>query len=385
MIKSTYITSIDQINQLTPQARSALAPVCDAYAFRTNDYYLSLIDWDDPRDPIRRIVIPTPGELEQEGSLDPSGEHSYQKVPGLEHKYEHIALLLVNEVCGGFCRFCFRKRLFMPDNDEVARDVSPGLDYIRSHPEINNVLITGGDPLLLSTSRLRAIVSELRTIDHVRIIRIGSKMPAFNPYRILNDPALVDLFREYSLPDRQMYLMTHFNHPRELTDPAVEAIGMLRQAGAVIMNQTPLIHGVNDDPAVLADLFNRLTFNGILPYYVFQCRPTRGNHHLAVPVESAFEIHEQAKMNVSGLGKLSRFVMSHTLGKIQVLGMTGERIYLKFHRSADFGQKAKILVYRRNPEAYWFSDYTEPIDEYRHENPFTGFDITDEDETMLAF
>ena len=146
-----YITSIDQIPELdalSDKQRENLRVVEERYAFRTNGYYQSLIDWDDPKDPIRRIVIPSTDELESWGALDASGESLYTKAPGLEHKYADTAVLLVSDVCGALCRFCFRKRLFMEDNQEVTRDVSGGLGYIRKHPEINNVLVTGGDPLL---------------------------------------------------------------------------------------------------------------------------------------------------------------------------------------------------------------------------------------------
>ncbi|MGB4279467.1 MAG: 4Fe-4S cluster-binding domain-containing protein, partial [Methanoculleus sp.] len=177
----------------------------DVFAFRSNDYYLSLIDWDDPADPIRRLVIPTIEELEPWGRLDPSSEQSYTRVPGLQHKYRQTALLLVSDLCGGFCRYCFRKRLFIEDAREVNRDVSAGIAYIREHPEITNVLLSGGDPLILETDKLREIVRQVREIDHVRIIRIGTKMPAYNPYRIIHDPALLEMIRDYSLDEKRIY------------------------------------------------------------------------------------------------------------------------------------------------------------------------------------
>ena len=147
MKKPEYITSIKRLTELTPEEHVELAPVAAKFVFRSNSYYQQLIDWDDPDDPIRRIIIPLGGELENWGRLDASDEVSYTVVPGLEHKYSDTALLLANDACGGYCRFCFRKRLFMEDNDEVVRDISQGLEYIRQHPEISNVLLTGGDPL----------------------------------------------------------------------------------------------------------------------------------------------------------------------------------------------------------------------------------------------
>ena len=370
MHRPIYITKIEKIEQLSPEEREELKQVTEKFMFRTNTYYQKLINWDDPNDPIRRIVIPSMEELTAWGKLDASNEHLYTKAPGLEHKYEYTALLLVNDVCGAYCRFCFRKRLFMEGNDEVVRDVSAGLEYIRNHPEINNVLLTGGDPLLMSTRKLENIISELRKIEHVRIIRIGSKMPAFNPYRILNDLDLLEMFEKYSLDDRKIYLIAHFNHPRELTPEAIRAMNLVQKAGVITVNQTPLLRGINDDPEVLAKLFNELSFIGVPPYYVFQNRPVAGNKMFAVPIEEGLEIFEQARMKCSGLAKRARYVMSHTTGKIEILGMTDEHIFFRYHRSADPEMKARIMVFRRNPEAYWFDDYQELVDEFDFENPF---------------
>ncbi len=363
MTKTRYLTRLSQVSQLAdiPTAElHKLQAVEQRYAFRSNDYYHSLIDWNDPQDPIRRIVIPHQDELQRWGQLDASGEHNYAKTRGLEHKYADTALLLTSDVCGGLCRFCFRKRLFMADNDEVSRDVSAGLEYISNHPEINNVLLTGGDPLLLSTRKLESIIAELRAIDHVRIIRIGSKMPAFNPFRILNDPSLLEMFGKYSLPEHRIYLMAQFNHPRELTDQAIKALTRMQQAGVAIMNQTPLIRGVNDDPEALAELLNRLSFMGIAPYYVFQCRPTEGNSAYTVPIEEGYQIFSQAISQCSGLARRCRYCMSHVTGKIEVAGLTDEQIFFRYHRPADPEQDpGEIIAYQRNPEGYWFDDYLE--------------------------
>jgi KamA family protein len=370
MPRIQYLTHLDRIAQLGAAERERLELVSERFVFRTNDYYQSLIDWSDPDDPIRKIVMPDAAELDEWGRLDASDEAGYTKVPGLEHKYEFTALLLVNDVCGGYCRFCFRKRLFMEDNDEVVRDVGRGLEYLREHVEINNVLLTGGDPLLMSTAKLEKVIAALRAIDHVQIIRIGSKMPAFNPFRILDDPSLTDMLSRYSTADKRIYVMAHFNHPRELTEPATQSLDRLLRAGVVTVNQTPLLRGVNDNPAVLGDLFNRLSYVGVPPYYVFQCRPTLGNRQFAIPLEEAFEIFEQARMRCSGLAKRARFVMSHATGKIEILGMNENSIYMRYHRAADFDRKARFMVLRRNPRAYWFDDYEEIEADYAITNPF---------------
>jgi KamA family protein len=370
MYKPKYITDLEKITELSKEERAKLKTVIDKFMFRTNDYYQKLINWDDPDDPIRRIVIPNEQELDTWGRLDASDEDNFTVVKGVEHKYEFTALLLLNDVCGAYCRFCFRKRIFINDNDEVVRDVSEGIKYIREHPEINNVLLTGGDPLIMSTGKLENVIRPLREIDHVHIIRIGTKIPVFNPYRILNDPSLLELFQKYSTNEKKIYIMAHFNHPRELTKEAIEGMNQLRKSGAVTVNQTPLIRGVNDDPIVLAELFNKLSFVGIPPYYLFICRPTLGNKTYAVPIEEGFEIFEKARMRCSGLAKRARLVMSHSTGKIEIVGKTKERVYFRYHRAANPQEKARFMIFKKNPGAYWFDDYEEIVREYSIENPY---------------
>ncbi len=362
--KPKYLTKLGQIPQLSQDDIKALAPVSEQFIFRTNEYYQSLVDWDDPNDPIRKIVVPDVSELNEWGQLDASDEESYTVGHGIEHKYDSTALLLVNEVCAAYCRFCFRKRLFMDDNDEVTKDITEGLAYIREHPEINNVLLTGGDPLIMSTSKLEPIIQQVREIDHVRIIRIGTKIPAFNPMRIYNDDSLRAMFEKYSLPEKRIYVMAHFNHPRELTQEAVRGLDFLMKSGAVVINQTPMIAGVNDDPQVLSELMNRLSYIGVPPYYVFHCRPTLGNRPYTLPIEKAYEIFELARMRGSGLAKRARFVMSHSTGKIEIIGLSARNIYFKYQRAAENRNSSRFMVYKRNPEAFWFDDYKELVDDY---------------------
>ena len=359
MKKPKYLTRIDQINELSDSEKDRLRPVQEKFVFRTNDYYQSLINWDDPNDPIRQLIVPREDELDEWGRLDASFEELYTKVPGLEHKYRDTALLLVNDVCGAYCRFCFRKRLFMNDNDEVVKDVSNGLQYIREHPEISNVLLTGGDPLIMSTSKLEPVIAGLRDIPHVKIIRIGTKMPAFNPYRILNDPSLWRMLETYSTTEARIYIMAHFNHPVELTAVAREGLDALHKHGAVIINQTPMIRGVNDSVETLLELFNELSYMGVPPYYVFQCRPTEGNKAYSVPIEQAYQIFVEAQNQCSGLAKRARFSMSHVTGKIAVVGLTESQVIFQYHRAADPKDTGRVMVFRRNSAAHWFDDYEE--------------------------
>jgi len=355
-----YFHSIDELDNLVglrQKEREEMELVTQTFPFRANEYYLSLIDWKVHHDPLRRIVIPDLRELKGGGSTDPSCEKDYTRLPGLQHKYTQTGLLLISDVCGGICRFCFRKRLFIGCERETIHDVSAGLDYIRSHPEITNVLLTGGDPLTLETRRLEAILRELREINHVNIIRIGSKMPAYNPYRIIDDPALIAALARYSTPEKRIYLMAHYNHPKEMTTVSLQAAEVLRKAGVIVVNQTPVLNEVNSDPAVFTELFRKLSFAGISPYYVFQCRPSLGNQFFQTPVERSFEIIQQAFRASSGLAKRARFVMSHATGKIEVVGKTANHVYMRYHQAADKANIGKMLVFRSNPLARWFDDY----------------------------
>ncbi len=355
-----YITAIDRIPNIPAAEREKLKAVAQRYAFRANDYYLGLIDWSDPDDPIRQLIIPREEELSDWGDLDASKESLVTVARGVQHKYPHTVLLLCNEVCGAYCRYCFRKRLFMNDNDEVSLDVSEGLRYIADNPAISNVLLTGGDPLLLGTSRLIQILEALREIPHVRIIRIGSKMPAFDPFRFLRDQELQAAFRKYSEPMRRIYLIAHFDHPRELTEVAVEGIDCFIKNGVICANQCPMIKGINDDPEVLAELFQKLSWIGCPPYYVFQGRLTAGNQPYEVPLVRGFQIFDEARRRGSGLARRARFVMSHETGKVEVLGVTDRYIFLRYHRAKDPANRSKFMVYHRNDEAYWL-DELEPV------------------------
>ncbi len=358
-----YITDLDQIECLSDKEKQALSTVAQKYAFRTNDYYLSLIDWDDPEDPIRKVIIPDRRELESGGSFDPSNEQAYTIMPGLEHKYTSTALLIVSDTCDGICRYCFRKRVFQGSNNERLKNISHALDYIKAHTEISNVLLTGGDPLCLTTDRLTEIVAALREIEHVSIIRIGTKIPVFNPFRIINDNSLLEMIAKYSLPQKKIYIMTHFSHPRELTEDAANAIYLMQKAGAIITNQCPLIRGVNDDPDVLAELLRNVSYAGVVPYYIFQCRPAIGNHAYTVPIEEAYDIVHQAKQHLSGLAKRFKFVMSHSSGKMEIIGKTDELIYFKYHRAHDSENSNRLLAFKRNPAATWFDDYDQPVED----------------------
>jgi KamA family protein len=367
MPRIEWITDVEKL-PLSEEEKKKIKKVTEFFPMRLTSHYMKLIDWNNPNDPLRKIAVPFEEELQEWGYLDPSNEKKYTVAPGLQHKYKDTALFLIAPTCLGFCRFCFRKRLFIKEKDVSGKDILLDLEqafkYIEEHPEINNVLLTGGDPLVLPTEKLEEVIARLRKIPHVKIIRIGTKSLAYYPQRVLEDPDFLKMIEKYSLPDRRIYIMNDFNHPREISPETIEAVDKLIKAGAILTNQTPLLRGVNDNPATLRELFEKLSFIGIPPYYVFINRPVKGNKAFAIPVEEALTIFEQAKIGISGLAERAKLVMSHATGKIEVVGMDDEHIYFKYHRAADEENVGKFLVFKRNPNAYWFDDYTEKVAEY---------------------
>lgn len=355
MPQPKYLMNIDRIERIPESEREQLKRITEKFVFRVNDYYLDLIDWNDPRDPIRKLVIPNTEELGEYGRWDASDEDTNYVVPGCQHKYGTTALLIVSEVCGAYCRYCFRKRLFRNDVKEAVSDIEPGLQYIAQRKEINNVLLTGGDSLILGTPRIRMILERLREIDHVKIIRMGSKIPVFNPMRIYEDEELLEAIRTYSSPEKRIYVMAHINHPRESTKEAVKGFEALHNAGAIVVNQTPVLRGINDDPAVLGELLDKLSWAGVTPYYFFVNRPVAGNKAFVLPLREVYEIVEKAKALTSGLGKRVRLSMSHTSGKIEILAIDGGKAYLKYHQSRD-NRYGMFMTLDCPDDAAWFDD-----------------------------
>lgn len=351
-----YITDIRKIESIPEDKREVLSKITDKFVFRINEYYLSLIDWDDPNDPIYRLIIPREEELDEYGRWDASDEHLNYVVPGCQHKYTTTALLLVSEVCGAYCRFCFRKRLFRNDVKEASLNVQSGIEYIAKNPQINNVLLTGGDSLILGTRKIKQILEMLREIPHVKIIRFGSKLPAFNPMRIYEDEELLEVLATHSHPDKRIYVMAHFNHPRELTPEAYKGIKALQQANVIMVNQTPILRGINDNPDVLAELLNKLSWAGVTPYYIFQNRPVAGNASFVLSFKEAYDIIEAAKAKVSGLAKRLKYVMSHTSGKIEILAVENGKIYLKYHQARDPNYYGHFMTLDCPDDAAWFDD-----------------------------
>jgi KamA family protein len=349
---------------ISPEETERLGSLVARHPMSVTPYYLSLIDWSDPADPIRKMAIPSECERSPIGYYDTSGERENTKLPGLQHKYARTALVLVTNRCAVYCRHCFRKRLVGLPSDEILRRFEDAADYVAEHREINNVLLSGGDPLVLSTRTLSFMLKSLHGIRHLDYIRIGTRTPVVLPDRILADAELRAMLRTYSRPDRRVYVVTQFNHPREITDRSTAAVDSLIHAGVIVSNQAVLLRGVNDDPRLLAGLQSRLAGIGVMPYYVFQCRPVkRAQAGFQVPLARAYDIVEKAKSTLNGHAKRFRFVMSHRTGKIEVVGMADGEIFLRYHQAKNPDDAGRFFRRRIMPGAGWLDDLGPARDE----------------------
>lgn len=343
--------------------------VTRTFIFRVSPYYASLIDWGDEDDPLRRIVLPSVDELSGATDFDPSNELASTKVHGLQHKYPPTALLLLNDFCAAYCRFCFRKRFTLAkgtenhlvpfkraglNETETTFNVGDGVAYIAAHNEIDNVLLTGGDPLMLPPQRLGNVLAQLRALQHIRVIRIGSKVPAFDPERLTDE--LLRTLERYNSPGRPIQIVLHFNHPRELTAIATDRLRVLRNMGIPLYNQTPLLKGVNDDPFVLGSLLDGLVAEAVRPYYIFHCRPTAGNDHFLLSVQKGLSIIEQARRARNGMAKSFRYVASHDVGKIEIVGRLAEDLILRLHEAREPGLEGLVFSWPYNREIAWFDE-----------------------------
>ncbi len=343
--------------KLNKEEKKKLKKVLEKHPMFIPDYYANLINWNDPNDPIKQIIFPSIYELDQSGSYDTSGEKENTVLTGLQHKYKETALLLVTNRCAGYCRHCFRKRMVGIPTNETVKLFDKAVEYIKDHKEITNVLISGGDPLVLPTDVIEYFLSELSKIPHLKFIRFGSRVPVFYPMRIYEDTKLLEVFSRYSTPNRRIYLVTHFNHPREVTAEARRAVDALIRSGVPVSNQTVLLRNVNDDPEVLATLMKEITSAGVIPYYVFQCRPVkRVKSHFQVPLKRGYEIVEKAKQKLDGHAKRFKYIMSHKTGKIEIVGIIGNEIYLKYHQAKNPKKVGKLFKRLLTPNAGWLDD-----------------------------
>ncbi len=289
---------IEALLSLTADERAGLDVAPGMFRVGITPYYFSLIDRAHPSCPVRMQVIPKAHELVSEPGdlIDPLGEDAHRPVSAIFHRYPDRCLLMAVDRCAIYCRHCNRRRLVGQEESPITRaDLDAAIGYLRRTPAIRDVLISGGDPLTLTTPRLEEIVAAVRGVPHVEIIRIGTRVPVVLPMRV--DDALCAMLRRY----HPLYVNTHFNHPKELTPLARGACERLADAGIPLGNQTVLLRGVNSSARVLRKLFTELLRCRVRPYYLFQGDVAAGTSHLRTKVETGIEIMEQLRGHVSGL------------------------------------------------------------------------------------
>ncbi len=359
------IKTVEELEEFLPLGdgeKEQLSEVIRQHPMLVSRYYLSLINTSDPADPLRKMMVPSAHELDMAGLYDTSGELNNTRVKGLQHKYRQTALVLATSICAGYCRYCFRKRLVGRPSDEIVENIDAIVDYITGHPEINNVLISGGDPLILQTATLEKILDKLAALPQLSFIRIGSKVPVVLPRRILEDKDLQALLKRHSLPHRRLYIITQFNHPREVTEQAEAAVNSLISAGCIISNQTTLLKGVNDNAKTLAALMTKLSSIGDLPYYIFQCRPVkRVRNYFQLPLHRGIEIVENAKSMLNGQAKRFKYAMSHETGKIEIIGKFGKDIFFKYHQAKNPGLSGVFFKTPLEETAGWLESEDLPL------------------------
>ena len=295
------LLSLSQLQKLmptlTPEEYAGTQLANTKLALAITPYFFNLIDPADENCPIRRQVVPrieetrtAPWEM-----ADPCGEDSHSPVPGLVHRYPDRVLFLVTDRCASYCRYCTRSRLV---SNATGYDFHPEfgrqVEYVRQHPEIRDVLLSGGDPLLFSDDKLEHLLRELRAIKHVEFLRIGTRIPIFLPQRIT--PQLCAMLRKY----HPLFVSVHSNHPRELTTEVREALGRLADAGIPLGNQSVLLKHVNDDVTVMRALLHKLLMCRVKPYYIYQCDLISGSAHLRTSVAKGLEIMESLRGHTSG-------------------------------------------------------------------------------------
>lgn len=361
----TSVAELERYITLTDEEREQLTQVTDVHPLNIPRYYLSLIDADDPDDPVRRMCVPDAQELVVAGAMgettkDPYGDDKHDKGNGVLHKYEYTALVVATEYCAMYCRHCFRKRMVGLPNEQTVRNFAQAAEYIASHPEITNVVVSGGDPMMLPTDVLRRMLEPLAEIDHLNYVRIGSRAPVSYPIRFFDDE-LIAFLEEFNRA-KALFVPTHFNSIREITPVSTEAVRRIRSAGVTVNNQAVLLRGVNDSAEKLEKLMNGLLRIGVNPYYLYQCMPVaRVRHHFQVPLKEGVDMVDRARQNLDGYAKRFKFIIGHDIGKLEICGRAGNRIILKqIHARAGHNDEASRMIIRElNETGGWLDDLPE--------------------------
>jgi lysine 2,3-aminomutase len=294
----TTLAQLERVIRVTPEEKRAAQETEAEFHMGITPYYAALMDPDDPADPIRLQSVPTMGEMQIAPAdlEDPLAEERDMPVPGVTHRYPDRVLFYTTHNCPVYCRHCTRKRKVAdPTSAAAKKQIEDGLAYIAAHPEIRDVVVSGGDPLSLSDERLDYILGRLRAIPHIEIFRLGTRNLVTLPQRVTDD--FVYMLRRH----HPVYVNTHFNHPKECTAEAFEAARKLADAGCVIGNQMVLLKGVNDDPKTVLELNHKLLLMRIRPYYIYQCDLAKGISHFRTPVETGIRIIEALRGHTSGL------------------------------------------------------------------------------------
>lgn len=293
----TDVETLKKAASLTPDEEEGARRCLERFRMAITPYYVSLMSPDDPHCPVRRQSVPTALELRtmMYDMVDPLHEDVDSPVPFLTHRYPDRVLLLVTNFCSMYCRHCTRRRLAGHEDVPVTRgDIDVAIDYIRRTPEVRDVLVSGGDPLVLADDAIEYVLRSLRSIDHVEVIRIGTRTPVVLPQRIT--PELCSMLRKY----HPLWLNTHFNHPKEITPESKRACEMLADAGIPLGNQSVLLRGVNDCPHIMKRLVHELVRIRVRPYYIYQCDLSMGLEHFRTPVAKGIEIIEHLRGHTSG-------------------------------------------------------------------------------------
>lgn len=284
--------------------------------------YADLVDWQNPNDPLRQLLLPSESEQDEDGSFDTSGEEFSTVVQGLQHKYNETAVLIVTQACAGHCRYCFRRRLMSRDviAKETIEDLKEAIAYIAKHPEIDNVLLSGGDPMISSTRRLANLFAALAPVPHIWQIRISTKLPAFLPSRFTTDSELLDVLHHYK-SRFQIVMQCHFDHPREITPASIRALEALQQVGCLLTSQIALMNGINNSIDTLTELFKRLHRHGVIPQYLFHPRPVKHATHFQLPIVEGMQLVEAVRQRCNGPVKRFRYILTHQDGKLELVGI----------------------------------------------------------------
>ncbi|MCR5526228.1 MAG: KamA family radical SAM protein [Lachnospiraceae bacterium] len=340
------IDDVDRIENILGGFKDSteIKRIAERYPIKVTPYYLSLIDRSTLDDPVRKMCIPTAFEYSDGGEEDTSGESSNTVIRGMQHKYHETVLILSTNQCAMYCRHCFRKRLVGLSSDEIATFIPEMVEYIKKHKEVNNVLITGGDSFMLSNEVIKKYLESFSKLENIQFIRFGTRIPVVLPKRIYEDEELLELLKEYG-KIKQIAVVTQFNHPHEITEESAKAIKALNKAGCFVRNQTVMLKGVNDNPKVLAELMNRLVSKGVIPYYVFQCRPVKGVlNQFQVPIRKSLKIIDRAKSMMNGQAKSFHYVMSHPTGKIEIIGEDENgSVIFKYHQAKNDADQNRIF------------------------------------------